>query len=425
MRETAEEPDPYPRAVPVDSAGAASPVLFDGAISLGAARLVGILALLWLIGMALRLTILAAAPVLPLIHRDLNLSETEIGTLGSLPALLFAFAAVPGAMLIARFGVRSTLVMGLLLTALGSALRGAAPGIVLLDAATIVMAGGIAIMQPALPPLVRDWMPGRVGFATAVYTNGLLVSEILAVGLAIPVVLPLAGGSWRLSLVYWAVPILATAALVVGFAPRTPRRTAAMAAAARRWWPDWRDPLVWRLGFMLGSVNTIYWGLNTFLPDYLHALGRPDLVGPALAGLNGGQLPSSLLMIAFAGRLVRRHAAYLVTGAVVMASLIAILFAQGAAIVWWASLLGFAEAATLILLLALPPLLGEQQDVPRMSAAMFTISYPCAVVLQILGGFAWDMTGIPALAFAPAGLGAAVIMLLSPGLDLDRRRAQS
>ena len=382
-------------------------------------HLLGLLALLWLSGMAMRLTILAAAPVLPLIHSDLELSETAIGTLGSLPSLLFAFAAVPGSLLIARFGARATLVTGLLLTAAGSALRGAAPDILLLDATTILMGAGIAIMQPALPPLVRDWLPDRIGFATAVYTNGLLASEIIAVGLTLPVVLPLAGGSWRLSLVLWSLPVLATALLVGAFAPPAPR--AAAAGDVRRWWPNWRDPLVWRCGLLLGSVNTIYWSANTFLPDYLHRLGRPDLVGDVLLALNGGQLPGSLLMIALAGRMVRRHWAYAATGAVVAVSVLGIVLASsGTAIVWWAAVLGFANAVALILMLALPPLLSAPQDVHRMSAAMFTISYPCAVALPILGGFAWDVTGIPALAFAPAALGGVAIIALSPGLTSGR-----
>ena len=117
------------------------------------------LVLLWLAGGSLRLTILVLAPLLPLIHRDLGLNETAIGTLGSLPSLLFACAAIPGALLIARVGARRTLVAGLFLTAVGSALRGAASGIVALDVATIVMAAGIAVMQPALPRFRADGCP--------------------------------------------------------------------------------------------------------------------------------------------------------------------------------------------------------------------------------------------------------------------------
>lgn len=406
---------PGPSTAPAPGAGLRR-TRRTGAPSVG--RLLGTIALLWLAGMALRLTILAIAPVLPLIHRDLGLSETAIGTLGSLPSLLFAFAAVPGALLIARFGAQTTLVAGLVVTAVGCALRGAAPNVVLLDGATIVMGAGIAVMQPSLPPLVRDWMPDRIGFATAIYSNGLLMAELIAVALAIPVVLPLAGGRWRVSLVLWALPVLLTAVLVVACSPqpRAPRPQ----GLARRWWPDWRDPLVWRLGFLLGAVNTTYWTANTFLPDYLVGLGRGDLVPQVLAALNGGQIPGSLLMLAIAGRVVRHHATYGLMAALVLGSAIGIVLGSGSAIIWFAGVLGCANAVALILMLALPALLAPPEDAHRLSAAMFTVSYSCAVVLPILGGFAWDVTGIPALAFTPISIGALAILGIAPGLRLRK-----
>ena len=53
------------------------------------------LLLLWIAGVALRLTILAVPPVIPLIHDDLHLSETQVGILSGLPMVLFAGAASP------------------------------------------------------------------------------------------------------------------------------------------------------------------------------------------------------------------------------------------------------------------------------------------------------------------------------------------
>ena len=69
------------------------------------------------------------------------------------------------------------------------------------------MAFGVAVMQPSLPPLVRAWVPHRIGFATAVYTNGLIVGEILPAALTIPLLLPLIGGSWQWSFVFWSAPV--------------------------------------------------------------------------------------------------------------------------------------------------------------------------------------------------------------------------
>jgi CP family cyanate transporter-like MFS transporter len=65
-----------------------------------------------------------------------------------------------------------------------------------------------------------------------------------------------------------------------------------------------------------------------------------------------------------------------------------------------------------VLSFALPPLLADAGDVHRLSAAMFTISYASAFVAPLIGGAAWDFTGIAALAFAPVGAAGVLIMLL-------------
>jgi MFS transporter, CP family, cyanate transporter len=383
-------------------------------------RLLTSLGLLWLSGAALRMTVLAVPPLLPLIHRDLGLSETEIGTLAGLPSLLFAAAAVPGALIIARFGARPALIAGLLVTALASAARGAAAHVAMLFAATMVMGGGIAVMQPALPPIVRAWLPDRIGFATAVYTNGMLIGEIVAVSLTRPLILPLAGGSWRGAIAFWGLPVLLTALLV---ALSGPRPTAAQTAQAgrRRWWPDWRDARIWQLGFLFGGVNSIYFSTNAFLPEYLTHVGAPELIGSALTAFNFGQLPASLLMLGLTGRLMGRPWAYGLAGLLCLASVFGIMLMSGPWVVFWAGLLGFADAVGFVLILALPPLLSGPDDAHRTAAGMFTISYSCAVAIPIIGGLAWDASGIALVAFVPIGLCALVISALPFCIDFHRR----
>jgi CP family cyanate transporter-like MFS transporter len=367
-------------------------------------RLMMHLFLLWLAGTATRLTILAVPPVIPQMRMDLGLSETEVGIVSGLPPVLFALAAVPGALLIARFGALQTLVFGLLLGAIASALRAASYDVYILYVTTIGAALGISVMHVALPPLVRDWLPARIPFATAVYTNGLLVGEILPVALMLPFALPLVGGSWRAGLVVWSVPLVVIAAVVLAFAPRRQLADETATAAPRLWWPDWRNGIIWRLGLMLGSINSIYFATNAFLPDYLHSLGRDDLITAALTALNLGQLPASLLLLAVADRLQRRAWPYVVAAVLCMIGLAGIFTGSGAWIIAGCSLLGFSAAGILVLMFALPPMLSAPDDVHRVTAAMLTISYSCAVVIPILSGLAWDMTHVPAVAFIPIAL---------------------
>jgi CP family cyanate transporter-like MFS transporter len=350
-----------------------------------------------------------------MIHGSLELSQTEVALLATLPVLLFSFAAVPGSMLISRFGAFAVLIAGTLLTGLASGLRGAAIDAPTLFAATFFMGVGIALMQPALPSVVRAWVPQRVALGTAVYSNGLFIGEALPASLTIPWVLPALDDSWRLSLVAWSVPVVLVALAGWYFGRVGPRTggAAAPSGATRLWWPDWRSPTTWKLGFIAGGTSSIYFGTNAFLPDYLGDLGRPDLLGPALSANNWLQIPASLLLLVFANRVIGRRWALAVGGFVFAASTLGIIVSRDVGIVAWAGVIGFAAAWVLTITLALPPMMVEPADLPRVSAAMFAIGYLCAIITPVLGGLAWDLTGLAWTAFVPPGLLAAAMFPLA------------
>jgi CP family cyanate transporter-like MFS transporter len=376
--------------------------------------------LLWLAGVALRLSILAVPPVIALIQSDLRLSGTEVGILSGLPMILFAMAALPGSLFIARLGALPTLVAGLLIAGVASALRGAMRDIFALYAATVVMSAGIAIMQPALPPLVRQWLPRHVGLGTALFTNGLLVGETLPVMVTIPFVLPLVDGSWRAALAIWALPLVLIALVTAVLAPAPKQSAGSAPATGRNWWPDWRNPLTWQIGILLGSVNGVYFAANTFLPGYLTDAGRPDLIGAALTALNFGQLPASFALLATVDRFVRRPVPFMVCGALFLVCLAGMATTASLWTVICAGALGFIGAVVFTLSLALPPLLSEPADVARVSAAVFTVSYTQALLASVLSGAAWDIGGSPWFAFLPMVINSLPLLFLPPLMRFRR-----
>jgi MFS transporter, CP family, cyanate transporter len=380
------------------------------------------IALLWLSGNALRLTILAIPPVIPMMKADLGLSDTEVGVLAGIPVILFSAAALPGSLLMARWGPARTLIAGLLMTGIASGLRGACPNALTLDAATVLVGLGVAIMQPAMPPLVRLWAPHHVGFGTAVYTNGLLVGEILPVALTLPFIVPLTGGGWRWSLVVWGGLVVAIAIGVAAFAPHGKQQE--LAILRPRAWPNWRNSLIWRLGLIFGSVNSIYFATNSFLPVYLASTGRNDAISGALTALNLGQLPASFILLAMADRLAGRAWPYAVAGVVSILGVAGVVFASGIGTIAAAALMGFAGAATLILTLALPPMLCRPEEVGSTTAAMFTMSYGSAVITPIVSGIVSDATGVPAAAFIPIGVCAGVLLALAPTMKLRKGKSR-
>src|SRR5215510_657771 len=374
--------------------------------------------LLWLAGVGLRLSILAVPPVILSIQSDLRLSGTEVGILSGLPMVLFAIAALPGSLFIARLGAVPTLVVGFLIAGVASALRGAILDAFALYATTIVMSAGIAITQPTLPPLVRQWLPQRVSFGAAVFTNGLLVGETLPVMVTIPLVLPLVDGSWRWALAIWGLPLVLIAILTVALAPK--QAAAPAPAVGRDWWPDWRDPLTWQIGILLGSVNSVYFATNAFLPGYLTDAGRPDLISAALTALNFGQLPASFALLATVGWFVRRAWPFVLSGVLMLLCLAGVVMTASVWTVACAGVLGFVGAVVFTLALALPPLLSAPADLARVSAAVFTISYSQALLVSVLSGAAWDVGGNPRFAFLPMVLSALPLLFVPARMRFRR-----
>ena len=382
--------------------------------------IIAALAMLWLAGIASRVTILAVPPVIPLIHTDLHMTETQVGILIGLPLVMFALAAIPGSLLIARLGATFTITIGMFVTAIAAAARGSASSIMLLYAATMAMGFGVAIMQPALPTLARQWTPNHIGLATAASTNGMMVAIAAASALTIPFVLPLVGGSWRLEFVVWAAPALATALVFLAFASRLPAHASSDSAAPRRWWPDWKNPVVWLLGFTFGSNNASYYSLNAFAPDYLTSTGRADLIGPTLAWLNICQLLASIVLLGTAQRLQRRSWPYLIFGPLVLIGTLGVVLADGYWLVAAAGLAGFSLSMTFVVTMSLPPVLSPPDDIHRMAGGMFTISYTVAVIIPIVCGALWDITGVPWTAFLPIAL--CVVTLTTLGFFLSLRQ---
>ncbi|MGL4261591.1 MAG: CynX/NimT family MFS transporter [Afipia sp.] len=379
------------------------------------------LLLLWLAGNGLRLTLLAVPPVLALIILDLKLSGTEVGILNAIPVFLFALVAVPGSLLIARVGAVPALIIGLLIAAAGSALRGFAADSWMLYITTVIMAAGIAVMQPSLPPAVRQWVPDRIGFATAVYTNGLLCGEIFPVMLA-SVIVPLLAGSWRASLVIWSIPLVAIAIIIFLFQPGGKD---APVARHRLWMPDWRDPLLWKLGLIMSGPNQLYFCTNAFLPGYLLHTDRTELIGPALTALNVGQLPASFLLLVMASRWERKKWPLLSAGVIGIAGIAGVLISGSAwSLIGSAAMIGFACAVALTLVLALPALLVAPDDVPRMSAGIFTLGYGLAMTISILGGIAWDISGSATFAFVPIAIWVLPLVVLTLMTDFSTRRSE-
>jgi CP family cyanate transporter-like MFS transporter len=374
--------------------------------------------LLWLGGVGLRLTVLAVPPLLLLIQSDLHLTGTGVGILSGLPIIVFGLGALPASWLVARIGAVRTLALGLLIGGIASAMRGALLNVLVLYGATVVMSAGLAFMQTALPSLVRQWLPKQVSFGTALFSNGLLVGETLGVMLTIPFVLPLAGGSWRVALALWGVPLVLFALLT--FAPAPANLNAETPTSAVRAWPNWRNKQVWQFGILFGSVNATYFGTNAFVPGVLNDAGRTDLIGPVLTALNFGQLPASFALLVLSRSVERKPLPFIACGILLLLCLMGLVNTASIWTVFFAGCFGLIVATLLTLCFALPALLSASGEVASMSAGMFLISYTVGLTVSVLSGAAWDFGGSPRFAFLPIALSALPLLWVPTRIQFGR-----
>jgi CP family cyanate transporter-like MFS transporter len=357
------------------------------------------LLLLWLVGVNLRTVILGVPPTLPALHRALSLSYSAAGLLTSLPVLLMAAGAIPGAYLVSRVGARRAVAVGLALVALGAALRGAFPSPALLFAFTVVFALGIAVAQPALPSLAQAWFPTRIGRAIAIYSNGLLVGEVIAASITLPLLLVPFG--WQFALAVWAVPAAIVLALWLII---TPASEAAMPTAGA-WLPDWRSRRMLRVGLLMGGASLVYFGMNSWVPDTLDARHAHALIPLTLGALNAMQLPVSLWLALRGDAMLGRRWPYVLAGVGSLVGVAGYALAPAGSAPIWAGLAGAAASLAFILNLGLPALFSPS-EVARTSGLMFAIGYGAAFFGPALGGFAWDWTGQFRFALLPMLVGA-------------------
>jgi CP family cyanate transporter-like MFS transporter len=366
------------------------------------------------------------APLGAYVAADLQLSLTVMGALTTLPVLMLALGGVLGAWIIARLGAKQTLVAAIVMMALGSMARAVSLEAGLLLGMTALMGLGLAIMQTVLPTLVRAWTPQLIALSTALYMNGLLMGEVLAAGFTLPVVMPLVNESWRWSIVVWSLPPLLIAWMVMTL---TPNVTKIQTIERRNWLPNFKDPLVWSLGLVMGCSSTLFFGLNAYMSVLLESRQEGDWVSISLLVFNSAQVAASFLTLKYAARWVGQARPLLL--ATLLALMSTLWFGLGWG--WTAIVAGFmvslATGVVLILMVSLPPFLTRSEYTAALTAGMFTVGYGLAFLLPTLGGWMVDQWGdarwvlVPMLAIAMLSLPAILVVVRAFHGSLERSPA--
>jgi CP family cyanate transporter-like MFS transporter len=372
------------------------------------------LGLACLVAFNLRSVILAVPPVLPELRSDLGLSFSAAGSLSSLPILCLSAAAVPGALLVNRFGARNVVGFGVLGLGAGAAARLLTPPLVALFGGTLLLAVSIAVTQPAAAVVLRAWFPAAVQRAATIYALGLNLGGLAGSSLTVYL---LALGGWRGSFVIWSVPAALASLLWFWLAPRRRALEQEPSGLAQLL----HEPEVWRAAGLFGSQSIAYFTAATWVPFLLR--GYPaGYVALVLFLMGVALVPVSLALTVVRRPYAVSRAFYLTAGVIALAG--AGGFASGLRDQAWifAILVGIGSGLTFTGAMSLPSIVGGSETrVAGYSALMLTAGYALSFPGPLVGGFLLDRTGLLTATFWPVVAAGAGMLLL--GATMPRRAA--
>jgi cyanate permease len=177
-----------------------------------------VLALIFLIGVALPMQFQSVPALAPFLVSQVGLSYTDIGVLTGLFMFPGIFLAAPGGLLAARIGDKAAMMLGLAIMLGAALLFAATESYAVMFASRLLGGTGAVLITILLPKVVTDWFVGRE-IATALAT--VASSFGLGVGLAMALLPTIADvTSWPIAIIAnTAITVLAMIILFVFFRP--------------------------------------------------------------------------------------------------------------------------------------------------------------------------------------------------------------
>ena len=236
--------------------------------------------------LSLRAAVTSLTPLLGRISTDLEFGNAAVGMIGMLPTLMFGIAGLVGSGLGRRFGLEAATVGAVIVTAVGTGLRGLATDTWSLIALSAVALFGMGLGNVLIPPLVKRYFPHRIAASSTAYILCVQLGTSVPAALAVPAA---DAAGWRWALAAWAlIPLLA----LLPWIEVARRRRAAIAeepdqTAVDRL-PVWRSPIAWGLVFMFGMTSLMTYSLLTWIPAVLADAGADDSLGGAAVAVFAG-----------------------------------------------------------------------------------------------------------------------------------------
>lgn len=321
----------------------------------------------------------------------LNLSESLMGLLTTLPLLAFGFVSTITPYFTKRFGIGKTLLASMALLTLGILIRSSG-GVFGLYFGTMLLGVAIAFGNVLIPAITKSNFPNKAGLITSLHSATMSLGAALAAGLSVPLARDLNLG-WRGSLSVWAV------LSVMAFFIWIPQIKKVKSTRSRR---EFREGmrnlsgsrLVWQIAIYMGLQSLAFYVILAWLPSILVDYGYDAEYGGWMLSLSQvtGILGALIIPIWAASRKDQRAViAFLILFEVI--SLIGLMLPEFIPIYIWISILGFVLGGAFSLALLLIVLRArDSETAAELSGMVQSIGYFLAAIGPFVVGIIHDLT---------------------------------
>ncbi|MFJ5675368.1 CynX/NimT family MFS transporter [Streptomyces sp. NPDC093097] len=374
----------------------------------------------------MRAALAGVSPLLNEMAQHFHLAAATSSLVTTIPLVFMGLGSVIAPRLARRWGTETAL-CGALIALCGGIVLRVAPPVAALFVGGAVVGASIALLNVLMPGLIKRDFPDRAAGMTALYSTAMILGATVSAASAVP--LENALGSWRGSLVSWAL-LAAVAALVwlpqAVLARRGTHHGQAAATSVHTTGDGpklTRSPLAWQVTLFMGSQSLIAYVVIAWMPTIFtdHGMGKSE-AGLVFAFSTLLQMAGSFVVPTLAGRMRRQRLLGVAVSVLMACGVIGLLIAPVAGAWLWAAILGVGQGGALGLALTMMVLRsGDAHTAARLSGMSQTGGYLLAAVGPLALGAVHQSTGgwtVPLVLLLAVCAGLA---LLGMGAGRDRR----